>query len=157
MRVYLAGPIDRVSLEEATDWRTRLKGKLAPPCCVFDPAAAFGAVFRKQEGPPSESALLWIDRVNLTALDSCDVFVLGLEAGQSALMTYVEIGYALAAGKPVLVLSKTPPPIIPRLFEGLCSTSVEDLADRLMRMASRWEDGDVCACGTEQPSCAASC
>lgn len=134
MRIYLAGPIDRISVLEATEWRSRLIGMSPSGFCFFDPAAAFGASHRKESGAPSSNALEWIDSVNFISLNSCDVMVLRLEDKQPAQMTYTEIGMALAWNIPIVAWADHPAPFLDRICTHRCS-NLEEVLATLLRLS----------------------
>jgi len=93
--IYLAGPIDRVSPNEASTWRKYAAGKLTDTC--FDPYAAFGS-----KANPTDPKT--VQAVNVAAIDECTLMLANIAIPGGG-VTYDEIDYALDRGLHVVIYS----------------------------------------------------
>ncbi len=96
MTLYLAGPIEGVSLDDATGWRLRA-AEIAPAgCLLFDPVLAWHGVSQA-----TASAVSYGDRVTIA---HCDGVLAYLAGPGRAFGTIREIEWARSHGKPVAVV-----------------------------------------------------
>ena len=99
--VYLAGPIDQVSIEAARGWRRSFTNHLMNPpglATVFDPAAAFTVLDANK--PHDLSTVIAIDDF---ALSKADVVVVLRKIGAASKGTDREISAALTRKTPIVV------------------------------------------------------
>ena len=94
--VYLAGPIDGVSPDEALDWREAAASAAPQGMVFFSPCSAY---LDTASGPAA-------DRANRAIIRECDVLLANLLGGGLKLGTMREIEYARSLGKPVVVISE---------------------------------------------------
>ena len=109
--VYLCGPIDCVDPESAGNWRRDVSQYLKEEgILTFDPFLAWGGlpVTRTVEAHPLKA----IARVDLYAVLSSDVVLARISKDVPTCGSYIEIGYALALGIPVVIWSDNPPPFL---------------------------------------------
>lgn len=100
MIVYLSGPIDQATREEALDWRTTAAKALREKGVgVFDPAAAFRCDLDTPVPGGNERHIVQID---LHAVELADVLLVR-ETGTPTCGTYIEVGVAWARGKRIIV------------------------------------------------------
>lgn len=110
MLIYAAGPIDQV---DKTNDASRLLSHLRESVLgetakqngwvLFRPDRAYEGVTAAATDLATEGPK--IDRVNLRAIDEADLVVAILIAGIPTLGTPAEVGYAIRAGKPVVILA----------------------------------------------------
>lgn len=94
--IYLAGPIDKVSPEDAGSWRKYAASKLQD--LVFNPYAAFGHVHN-----PGKSNLTTIKYLNDVAISLSNAMLVNGTMGGNA--TWDEVDLAIDKGIPVYVYS----------------------------------------------------
>lgn len=121
-RVYLAGPIDNVTDDEATGWRDRAQTALAEDCEVVDPYA------RQPDWPADERGQRVLRAWCLEQARQCDAVLVGsLDPAITSRGTSMEIREAERADTPVIVHSPAPAEVSP--FVTLAAESVHaDLA-----------------------------
>lgn len=94
--VYLAGPIDAVTRADAMGWRDQVSGILArQDIATYNPCAAFAG-----------GSLLTadvIDKINRTAIQSCDAVLARMTEKAPSVGTPREIEFAVSLRKPVVV------------------------------------------------------
>jgi nucleoside 2-deoxyribosyltransferase len=95
MTIYLAGPIDDVSIEEACAWRDQVASLAPAGCLLFNPVAAWQGV-----SPLTAAAVAFGDRC---AIVNCDGVLANLAGPGRAFGTIREIEFARNHGKPVAV------------------------------------------------------
>lgn len=100
--VYLAGPINGCSDEEANDWRTYIKDAYAGP--TLDP-------MRRDYRGREEESVNEIVELDKADIEACDVFL--ANCPQSSYGTAMEILYAWEAYKPVIVIHPAGKPVSP--------------------------------------------
>jgi nucleoside 2-deoxyribosyltransferase len=106
VKVYLAGPINGCTDDEANDWRTEAK-RLLPGIVTLDPMRRD---YRGRESQPG----VWeeIQRLDREDIQACDVVL--VNAAVPSWGTARELEYAITTlGKPVVVIAprhKTPSP-----------------------------------------------
>jgi nucleoside 2-deoxyribosyltransferase len=118
MKLYLAGPINGCTDEEANGWRTEVK-KLHPD--VLDPMARD---FRGVEG--NHTAL--IVEGDKKDIDECDGVIVWFE--KPTVGTSMEILYAWERRKPVVLINRSDRPLSPWLTYH-CIASVSSIEDAL--------------------------
>lgn len=110
--VYLAGPIDAVTSEEAKDWRTEVADKLVNMgYSTFSPAHAI-----MWDGDAVSA--LRIMKINWKALEQSDIVLVHLPPGVTTIGTIRELQKAVDLGKKVLVVT----PIVEHAY--LCDVQV---------------------------------
>ena len=95
MLVYLAGPIDGVSSEEALGWRREISGSVPRGVVCFSPCSAY------LETATGKAA----DRANRAVIRETDLLIANLLGGGLKIGTMREIEYARSLSIPVLVIS----------------------------------------------------
>lgn len=111
-RVYLAGPITGMTLDQSEDWRTYVRKKLPPNVVGLSPLRGKehlkrqGAIKDCYEDNPLTSAkgITTRDRWDATRCDC--LFVNFLEATVVSIGTVMEVAWADAARKPIVVAMK---------------------------------------------------
>lgn len=99
MLIYLAGPIDNVSVQEATHWRLEFQEAMPAHWLTFNPFSAFGGA--TPEAAPH--AVKAVCRINRHAIDQCDALVAKLSG--AAFGTVREVEYArIQAQIPVVLI-----------------------------------------------------
>jgi nucleoside 2-deoxyribosyltransferase len=97
--VYLAGPITGLTYKQATAWRDRVTSELAPGILTISPLRGIG--------PPDvvfDACPVGTVGRDLYDIRRCDLVLANLsKAAKVSKGTLVEIGYALALHKPVIV------------------------------------------------------
>lgn len=111
LRVYLCGPISGLSYTQATRWREQVKAALKGWCIILDPMRG-KSILKSEErlGVSYEflSPLLsaeFIDCRDYLDIRRCDVVLAYLdEAEWNSIGSLLEIGAAIALGKPVVLV-----------------------------------------------------
>jgi len=99
--VYLAGPIDNCTYEETHEWREMAKILLAPMKC-FDPS---DRVFDHDSGKANMKILVEGDKAEIANANAVLVYYVEPEKGSPMTGTTMEIPYAWALGKLVVVVT----------------------------------------------------
>jgi nucleoside 2-deoxyribosyltransferase len=103
--VYLAGPIDNVSLNEASGWREQAAALLNEAGhLVCDPNRVWvlSEAQRKSLSPHELGAIVSVD---LFAVQEVDALLVWCNRHTNACGTYIETGWALAHEKPMAIYS----------------------------------------------------
>ena len=107
LRVYLAGPIDLANGERII-WKTTLKKACDDrhlAFTLFDPAVPYHLCGDVKHNIQRAA---WIETINNAAIDSSDVIVAHVPAGQMSVGTPIEIDRARKLGKHIMVFSDVP-------------------------------------------------
>lgn len=123
MKIYLAGPINGCTDEQANGWRSQAKAIHAD---VLDPMA------RDYRGKESENVTDIVEG-DKADIDSCDAVLVWFE--RPSVGTAMEILYAWERGKPVAVVDVSGKPLSPWIRYHATSTHKE-LADAIRTL--RW-------------------
>jgi nucleoside 2-deoxyribosyltransferase len=109
--IYLAGPITGLSYGKSTDWRRWMARRLSPEIVPLSPMRGkdylkdeqhIGSAY-EQHPMSTEAAIIGRDRFDvMTRCDAVMVNVLG--AKKVSIGTVIEIGWADAARKPIILL-----------------------------------------------------
>lgn len=94
--VYLAGPQDDVTSEEARHWRAEIAKRLPAHVACFSPAHAYLGV--------GASSFPVVDAANRTMITYCDLMIAWLAGEGRGFGTIREIEFAVAMDKPVIVV-----------------------------------------------------
>lgn len=124
MRIYLCGPINGCTDDEACTWRQWFREQ---GCWCIDPMA------RDYRGKEAES---YREIVDLDKLDirECDVVVVMYT--QPSVGTSMEVFYAWTIGKPVIVIDESSKPISPWLRYH--STAIVKSKEEALAKLERW-------------------
>lgn len=101
MSIYLAGPIEGISTEDAMDWRQQVANLAPTGCLLFNPVTAWHGV-----SSITASAVAYGDRVVIAA---CDGVLANLSGPGRGFGTVREIEFARNQGKPVAVCAGDTP------------------------------------------------
>lgn len=123
MRIYLCGPINGCTDDEACTWRQWFQDR----CRCIDPMA------RDYRGKKAES---YREIVDLDKLDirECDVVVVMYT--QPSVGTSMEVFYAWTIGKPVIVIDESSKPLSPWLRYH--STAIVKSKEEALAKLERW-------------------
>jgi len=130
--VYLGGPIDLVTDEERTDWRSKLKFILqAEGISSFDPCAAFNINLTDR----SDCARLV--EINERALGTCDTAVFVMSKSQPSIGTPIEMFAAHHMGKQAIVVwnDEGPLPAYVTNYAGVVVRTIDEAAAMLAERA----------------------
>jgi nucleoside 2-deoxyribosyltransferase len=115
--VYLAGPIENVSTEEATNWREEAAKYLNElGVLVCDPNRLW-VLNEKQRGNLSVADEADIVDVDLSAVRTVDALFVWCDKNTRMCGTYIEVGVALEHGKTIAFYC---PGHAPGFVEGIC-------------------------------------
>lgn len=95
MTIYLAGPIDGVSEDEARGWRRQVIESAPTGCLFFDPSSAWGGA--------SAATAEALDQGNRGVLYNCDGVLVNLSGPGRGFGTIRELEFGRGQGKPVAV------------------------------------------------------
>lgn len=102
--VYLCGPIDSVTVEEGTTWRSEAQNRLTyHGFATFNPATAFrvGRILPDQISSMGRT----IEKINRLAIAHCYALLVHVQPGQEAVGTWREVEYAREMRKPIYVVA----------------------------------------------------
>ena len=126
--LYLAGPINGCTDEQANDWRTYVKDKYEGP--TLDPMR------RDYRGRQDESVkeIVELDKVDV---EMCDVFM--ANCPHPSYGTAMEIFYAWQARKPVIVIHPADKPVSPwiRYHSDAVVKTLDDAIAEAIKSAGR--------------------
>jgi nucleoside 2-deoxyribosyltransferase len=98
--VYLAGPIDEVTAEQAQGWREAVADEVGAGVALYSPAHAFVSA-----GPGNAPA---VDMANRMIIQASDGMLAYLPASKRAFGTIREVEFARSMAKPVVCVCENP-------------------------------------------------
>lgn len=132
MMIYLAGPIDDVSGEEARGWRQHLADVAPTGVLFFNPATAWG-----NAGPATAQAL---DYGNVHVLQRCDGLLANLMGPGRGFGTTMETERARIMGKPVAIAQGDFPIVSLCAHNFILKETVEEAFDALIDAIRQQQD-----------------
>lgn len=99
--IYLAGPVDDISLEDAKGWREEL-GQQAPSGVLFySPVHAY-------VGTVTKATIQMAERINRTFIHACQGMIANMSGPGRGFGTIREIEFARLSGVPVVAIVNEP-------------------------------------------------
>lgn len=95
--IYLAGPIDDITINQARTWREEAGLDLPTGVVLFSPAHAY-------QGEVSEATAPKVDYINRVNIAFCDGMIANLSGPGRGFGTVREIEFARSRNKPVVVI-----------------------------------------------------
>lgn len=126
--VYLAGPINGCTDDEAVSWRELAKAQIGMDCCL-DPMRRD---YRGREGEFT---------AEIVEADKADIFACGLvlaNCWQQSTGTSMEVFYAHSIGKPVIAVVPPGAPVSPWLkYHATVRDSLGEAINEVLRVAEK--------------------
>jgi nucleoside 2-deoxyribosyltransferase len=136
--IYLAGPITGMSYEGTTDWRQLVRRKLPPHFHTLSPMRGKGylagekVIVKKDYGNVLSTPLGIVNR-DRNDVSRCDlVFINYLGSEKVSIGTAIEIGWANAWNKPIVIVMEKDNINDHKMIQGITNYIFTDLGEAVM-------------------------